>query len=82
MIHIRYFGVLQTELHTQEEQLEWHGGDTDSLLAYLRARGEPWFSQLAPEKIFKIALNRQLIHANSAIADGAEVGFLPPVTGG
>ena len=78
MIHIRYFGVLQTRLSTREEQLPWHGGDSDALLA----RGEPWLSELAPERIFKIALNRQLIHTNTVIADGAEVGFLPPVTGG
>lgn len=82
MIHLRYFGVLQTTLNTQEEHIEWQGGDSDSLLAQLRARGEPWHSQLAPERIFKIAVNRQLIHANTPIADGAEVGFLPPVTGG
>lgn len=82
MIHIRYFGILQTALNTREEQLEWLNGDTDSLLAHLRARGEPWFSALAPEKVFKIAVNRQLIHANTPIADGAEIGFLPPVTGG
>ena len=82
MIHIRYFGVLHTRLSTREEQLSWHGGDSDALLAQLRARGEPWLSELAPERIFKIALNRQLIHTNTVIADGAEIGFLPPVTGG
>ena len=82
MIHIRYFGVLQTRLNVREEQLPWHGGDSDALLAQLRARGEPWHSALAPERIFKIAINRQLIHANAPIADGAEVGLLPPVTGG
>ena len=46
MIHIRYFGVLQTRLSTREEQLPWHGGDSDALLAQLRARGEPWLSEL------------------------------------
>ena len=82
MIHIRYFGILQTRLNTREEQLPWHGGDSDALLTHLRARGEPWLSELAPERIFKVAVNRQLIHAFTAIADGAEIGFLPPVTGG
>ena len=85
MLHIRYFGILQTALNTREEQLEWNVGsnlDTDALIAQLRARGEPWFSALAPEKVFKIAVNRQLIHTNTPIADGAEIGFLPPVTGG
>ena len=85
MLHIRYFGILQTALDTREEQLEWNvcsNLDTDALLAQLRARGEPWFSALAPEKVFKIAVNRQLIHANTLISDGAEIGFLPPVTGG
>ena len=85
MLHIRYFGILQTALNTREEQLEWNVDsnlDTDALIAQLRARGEPWFSALAPEKVFKIAVNRQLIHTNTPIADGAEIGFLPPVTGG
>ena len=85
MLHIRYFGILQTALNTREEQLEWNVGsnlDTDALLAQLRTRGEPWFSALAPEKVFKIVVNRQLIHTNTPIADGAEIGFLPPVTGG
>ena len=82
MIHIRYFGILQTRLNTREEQLPWYDGDSDALLKQLRARGEPWYSELAPDRIFKIAVNRQLIHANTAIADGAEIGFLPPVTGG
>ena len=83
MIQIRYFGVLQTELNTASEQLAWQdGASTDELLMLLRSRGEPWFSSLASERIFKIAVNRQLIHQSIPISENAEVGFLPPVTGG
>ena len=82
MIRIRYFGVLQDQLACQEEQLEWTGLNTDELLALLRQRGEPWASALAADKIFKIVLNQEILHAPAPIADGAEVGILPPVTGG
>lgn len=82
MIHIRYFGVLQEELSCQEEQLDCAGISTDELLDLLRQRGEPWASALAAERIFKMVLNQEILHAPAQIPEGAEVGILPPVTGG
>ncbi len=82
MIHIRYFGALREQLHTDQEFIEWSGSSTDDLVAFLRARGGVWWWALAPEKIFKIALNQTLLHAPVPVPDGAQIGFLPPVTGG
>ncbi len=82
MIHIRYFGVLREQLQIEQEQIEWSGAATDALITFLRARGVVWEAALAPERIFKIALNQTLLHQAQPIPDGAQVGFLPPVTGG
>lgn len=82
MIHIRYFGQLSDQLGITEEGMPWNGGTTEQLLQVLRARGEPWVSALEADKVFKIAINHVLTHKTAEIPDGAEVGILPPVTGG
>ena len=37
---------------------------------------------LAPGKVFRLVVNQQIVRGDTAIPDGAEVGILPPVTGG
>ena len=82
MIHIQYFGALHDQLGCAHEELAWLGGTSDELLTHLRERGEPWCSTLQTYRIFKIAVNRVLMHEAVDIHDGDHVGFLPPVTGG
>lgn len=83
MIYIKYFGPLASELGTSAETLPWDkGGDTETLLHTLRARNSRWQNALADEKIFKFVVEKQICHQTTAIPDGAEVGILPPVTGG
>ena len=81
MIRILYFGVLQETLGS-EESVAWEGGDSDTLLAWLRTRGDVWAQALAPEKIFRVVVNQEIILNNATIPVGDEVGILPPVTGG
>ena len=82
MIHIQYFGILRDQLNCSKEELFWAGGTSEQLLIHLRERGEPWFSALQTDRVFKIAVNRVLKHETVEITDGDEVGILPPVTGG
>lgn len=82
MITIKYFGPLADEVGTSIETLAWQGGSTDDLLDLLRSRGAPWSSALAPDKIYKLAVNQQICHGVAQIDDQTEVGILPPVTGG
>ncbi|WP_028357373.1 MoaD/ThiS family protein [Brackiella oedipodis] len=83
MIEIKYFGPLATELDCAEESWAWHEHmTTASLLSELQQRGERWQQALAENKIFKFAVNGSICHQITAIPDGAEVGILPPVTGG
>ncbi|BEV71227.1 MULTISPECIES: MoaD/ThiS family protein [unclassified Paludibacterium] len=82
MIVIRYFGVLKETLGLEQEQLDWTGGDCRQLLSQLRARGLDWQAALAPGKVFRLVVNQVIVREDGAIPDGAEVGILPPVTGG
>jgi len=82
MITITYFGSLKLLQPLGTETLDWQGGTTDDLLSLLRGRGPDWAQALRPERVFKLALNQQLLHAAAPIHDGDEVAILPPVTGG
>ncbi|UOO80819.1 MoaD/ThiS family protein [Uruburuella testudinis] len=82
MITILYFGVLKQRLNTAQEQISWPGGNGTDLLALLHGRGEEWQTALAPGQIFRLVINKKISTWQDEIPDGAEVGLLPPVTGG
>lgn len=82
MIKILYFGVLRETLGRDAEDLAWAGGDGAALLETLRARGDDWAQALAPGKVFRVVVDRKVVRDTVDIPDGAEVGILPPVTGG
>ncbi|HLT98502.1 MAG TPA: MoaD/ThiS family protein [Burkholderiaceae bacterium] len=82
MITILYFGSLKLLQPSGSEQLEWAGGTTDDLLVQLRQRGPDWEEALRPGRVFKLAVNQQLLHGAAAVKAGDEVAILPPVTGG
>ena len=82
MITITYFGNLKQLQPSGQEKLAWNGGSSDELLEQLRARSPDWAQALAPERIFKMAINQQLQHRSGPIQPGDHVAILPPVTGG
>ena len=84
MIKLLYFAGLREALGTASESLAPVSGVADlaSLRAHLAARGGAWGEQFAPARQLRAAVNQELVMADSAIADGDEVAFFPPVTGG
>lgn len=52
------------------------------LRAYLRLRGGAWAEALAAQKPVRTACNQVMVDAAAPLADGCEVAFFPPVTGG
>lgn len=51
------------------------------LRAELITRGEPW-SEVFADKNVLAAVNQRMARDETAIAEGDEVAFFPPVTGG
>ena len=56
--------------------------DVAAVLATLRARDGVWARELAAGRAVRIAVNHQLVAADSPVREGDEVALLPPVTGG
>ena len=81
-IRILYFGRLKDALGCGEETLAWSAGSTATLLTQLRQRDDTWAAALAADKVFRLVINQQVVRGEVDIPDGAEVGILPPVTGG
>jgi molybdopterin synthase sulfur carrier subunit len=83
-INLKFFASLRETLKTSQEAVELPVGisTVSQLRDFLVARGEPWAGALAQGKSVRAALNHQMVEDDTALVDGAEVAFFPPVTGG
>jgi molybdopterin synthase sulfur carrier subunit len=83
MITILFFAGLREAVGTASEDLALPAGvDTVAVLRdHLAARGGQW-QALATAKNLRAAINQDMVPLTTAIKDGDEVAFFPPVTGG
>jgi len=83
-LNILFFASLREELDADRESVELPDqvSTVGDLVAWLGERGEHWQAALAEERSLGIAVNQALANNETALADGAEVAFFPPVTGG
>jgi len=84
MITVLYFARLRETLGTGSERIELSAkvNDLDGLRALLVARGGAWAQELAPGSPVRAAVNQDVAQGNTRIANGDEIAFFPPVTGG
>ena len=88
MITLLYFARLRETFGVASEKLSLpevsgEGAATlESVRATLAARGGVWAHELAAGRAFRAAVNQSVASADTAVADGDEVAFFPPVTGG
>ena len=83
MIKILYFARLREQLETQSEQMEASAEITNiaALTDALRSRGGVWEEAFSGPTVMS-AVNQEVANPSTAIKDGDEVAFFPPVTGG
>ena len=83
MVQLRYFASLREILGIGGETVALPDAvDTVAgLQQWLQARGEPWRDALADERLL-VAVNQEVGDGQTAVADGDEVAWFPPVTGG
>jgi molybdopterin synthase sulfur carrier subunit len=83
-ITLRFFASVREELGTSQETLTLPAGveSVGAVRALLRQRGGVWASALSDDKTLRMAFNHGMCGPDTAIADGGEVAFFPPVTGG
>jgi molybdopterin synthase sulfur carrier subunit len=84
MITVLYFARLRETLGTGSEQIALPAEvrNLEGLRAMLVSRGGAWEQALAPGKPVRAAVNQIMAVGDAALADGDEVAFFPPVTGG
>lgn len=84
MLKLLYFARLREALGMASEEvaLPTQVKNVSGLREWLRHRGDNWASELGPGKQVRVAVNQDMADQNTAIADGDEVAFFPPVTGG
>jgi len=83
MITVRYFARLREALGTSEESIELTAGITTvgELRTWLGERGAAWQDELSVPALL-MAVDQEAAQPQTPVADGCEVAFFPPVTGG
>ncbi len=83
-IKVFYFARLKEKLNYSTEDLAMPDETLTvlKLKAFLAKRGDVWGQMLMGKLKIRAAINHELVADSAAIADGDEVAFFPPVTGG
>jgi len=83
-IQLRFFAALREQLGVSEETIDVSDDikTIDDLKNDLCKRNTLWSEVLAGNQVIRCALNQVMVDSSTALSDGAEVAFFPPVTGG
>jgi molybdopterin synthase sulfur carrier subunit len=83
-IQLRFFASIREALGTGQETLALpeRVHTVGQLRAHLRERGGAWEAALAEGRALRMAYNQAMADDTTPVADGGEVAFFPPVTGG
>jgi sulfur-carrier protein len=81
-IRLRFFASLRETLGAQGELELPEGSRVADARNQLIARGAPFDTSLARHKALRAALNQTLCEESAVLAEGDELAFFPPVTGG
>ncbi|MFJ4289603.1 molybdopterin converting factor subunit 1 [Cupriavidus sp. NPDC089707] len=83
-IELRFFASVREQLGVAEERAEVPAEvrTVGELRHWLRQRGGAWAETLAEGRALRMAVDHAVARPDTAISDGCEVAFFPPVTGG
>ena len=83
-IQLRFFASIREKLGVSEETVEVPDAiiTVDEVRAWLVQRGDVWADALAADSALRMAYDHVMCEPETEIADGGEVAFFPPVTGG
>ena len=81
-VEIRYFASIREALGEGEALEVRDAADVAAVRDVLIAKGGRHAEALGRQRAVRGARNRVLVAETAAVADGDEIGFFPPVTGG
>jgi molybdopterin synthase sulfur carrier subunit len=79
---VKYFASIREAVGQGSESLETGAPTLAALRDELIARGGGHAQGLARGKLVRMALNQVMSDESAALAEGCEIAFFPPVTGG
>ncbi len=84
MLKILYFAALRERMGHNEEDLAPPSGvvTVADLIAHLRDRNPAGAAAFSQPSLVRAAVNQEFANLQSAVRDGDEIAFFPPVTGG
>ncbi|MDY7578385.1 molybdopterin converting factor subunit 1 [Herbaspirillum sp. RTI4] len=82
-IELRFFAAVREALQVTQESVELPADiyTVGAVRDWLRARGGIW-SEVLGQPSVRMAYDHVMTEPETAIAEGGEVAFFPPVTGG
>ncbi len=81
-VRLKFFASLREKLGEGEALSLPDGSTVGAARAALQARGGLHAEALAPGRAVRSALNQKMCAESAVLADGDELAFFPPVTGG
>jgi molybdopterin synthase sulfur carrier subunit len=83
-IELRFFASVREQLGTAQEVATVPDAvrTVGDVRRWLAQRGPVWGEALAEGRALRMALDHQVVPADTALHEGCEVAFFPPVTGG
>jgi molybdopterin synthase sulfur carrier subunit len=83
-IQLRFFASVRETLGLAKETvtLPDHVKTVGTVRHFLIERGGVWAAALNEQRLLRMAYNQEMADAQTPIADGGELAFFPPVTGG
>ncbi|MFI4941527.1 MAG: molybdopterin converting factor subunit 1 [Burkholderiales bacterium] len=83
-IQLRFFASVRETLGlaTETVALPDHVDTAGAVRHFLIERGGVWAAALGQQRPLRMAYNQEMADPQTPIADGGELAFFPPVTGG
>ncbi len=84
MLKLLFFSRIREQLGCSSMELDWDDTlfDLPALERHLIQRGgDQWARTFAEDNLIR-AINQEVAAAEASVADGDEIAFFPPVTGG
>lgn len=83
-IQLRFFASVREALGVTQETISVPESvaTVGDVRVFLQQRGGVWAEALADGRSLRMAYDQEMTDAAAAIAEGGEVAFFPPVTGG
>ena len=81
-VTVKYFASIREAVGMSSESMDTGASSLAVLRDELIARGGGFADSLARGRSVRLAINLVMCDETTALVDGAEVAFFPPVTGG